>query len=208
MLGLEIIFALVKSDCGLEVPESPINLPLGMDGIVDQIKSEFNLQGEYFLIPIISDGGTFSITDKKKSSTYRERIAVMELVTRNPSSLGGNVIIYSDNRNVMLEWHGVEDMNNYFLSLFAKFQRFMGSVHHLHRNHPLSQCVDSWARLLEDSEVVQVDSVEDQEFVELNAVRRDIDKERESKVHFTRNQRKKEEAVDTQELRGTSRKCS
>jgi hypothetical protein len=82
---------------------------------------ESKLQRAVTLIPIKLAGGRFSKTQKKLSSTYRERSAILCAIEDFYNSITGQVFIVNDNKNCAANWT-VDNLSGTELGQFIRLQ--------------------------------------------------------------------------------------
>ena len=77
------------------------------------------------LLPVRICGNRFNGNACKQSSTFRERVAILETISECHCLLEGPVIVISDNRNCVLEWHDVDSLTG---SLIRKWSCYCETV--------------------------------------------------------------------------------
>jgi hypothetical protein len=135
-----IVFRIIPLE-ELDTQEKP-HLPYGLsDYFVEKFRG--------LPFPVRIDGQKWAKMDSKRSSTAKERIAVLRLVARNPEILSTKVVVVSDNLNVQKKWSSLEDLPSGLLSTWEKLQSLSSEVLHMPRSTDLISWVDQGARYIE-----------------------------------------------------------
>jgi hypothetical protein len=96
---------------------------------------------------IVIGGKPFSKELICRSSTYRERYALIKTVARHIPFLGGRVVCLSDNQNCQKTWHDTEELP------VTDYIKFMSHCHRqlwLPRTNAIAQLVDQVARTISE----------------------------------------------------------
>ncbi|EER02227.1 gag/pol/env polyprotein, putative [Perkinsus marinus ATCC 50983] len=111
----------------------------------------------YILLPVKFVGAPFSSTDQRRSSTYRERYAVLDTVWQGRDVLAGEVVCLVDNANTMKVWaDAAETLHGVQLTKFEHLQRNVHRFVWLRRNGP-PRWADALARAIEDSPSTEIE---------------------------------------------------
>jgi hypothetical protein len=103
--------------------------------------------------PVRICGNRFAIGLRKLSSTYRERVAVLNTLGECRSIVEGPVVVISDNRNCKLEWHNIETLGALLIELWQLYCETVVSTTWLSRDSYPSLS-DLVARIIaDDSEI-------------------------------------------------------
>ena len=89
--------------CLLKAVESESNDPVDED--MKELYSVLNLGLPFELIPVGLHGQMFSRTQRRMSSTYRERSAILQAVDYLYTQIESGLYVVCDNRNVSLHWN-------------------------------------------------------------------------------------------------------
>ena len=108
-------------------------------------------------VPVRLIGGRFGKTMQQKSSTHRERGAMVLSVNELEGDLAGTVIVACDNQNCTKTWHDIDTM--FTGEMAAKYENFVRLTDHVvwTPRDSLPALADAVARLLDDYEVGQRD---------------------------------------------------
>jgi hypothetical protein len=138
---------------GLFVTDNPIvdPLPFNWSTLISKILTKFpqlSTETHYSLLPIRFDAGKFSASERiQRSSTYRERVAILRALALSSQSLSSPLIVVTDNENVTKTWRDIEQtLTAADFTNFERFQEMVDSIIHLKRLHPSISIVDSIAR--------------------------------------------------------------
>ena len=118
------------------------------ESLHDQLPDVFP-HADLTLIPVRITGGQFTQSEKKQSSTFRERVCQLRCVDTFYSLFSGPVVVVSDNQNVGRTWHDLDETLSYGANL-VPWQRYIAVVSHIvwiPRTESLLSFVDFLARL-------------------------------------------------------------
>ena len=129
--------------------------------IINVLKDELKLSSDlnYCLVPLKLTGGTFTDVEKRQSSTYRERLAMLRVLEEFYQYVDTPCVMISDNQNCKLTWKNVDEFLTHAGelnkgSLFISWIRFISLVSHIiwvPRNTSEVALVDELARAISKS---------------------------------------------------------
>lgn len=97
--------------------------PSIIDSLIKQLQ-EYTGYKKFEVFPVRMFSNKFTKTTRNQSSTYRERIAILEAVSEAQALLKGRTFVVSDNRNCHLKWHDIE----IFGSMLTKVPLFRETI--------------------------------------------------------------------------------
>ena len=126
-------------------------IPFNWSNLTSKILNEFpsfDQNQNYSFLPLRFDAGKFTSRERtQRSSTYRERVAILRALELSDAFLKSPVIVVTDNENVTKTWRDVEQtLTASDFSNFERFQERVTKIIHLKRLHPAVSIVDSIAR--------------------------------------------------------------
>ena len=141
--------------------------------IINVLRTELSLDSamQYCLIPLKLTGGIFTEVEKRQSSTYRERLAMLRILDEFHQYIDTPCIMISDNQNCRLTWKNVDEFLTHAGelnrgSLFTSWIRFISLVHKIiwvPRNSSEITLVDDLARAItkrQPTKVLNVNSID------------------------------------------------
>ncbi|KAF4649097.1 hypothetical protein FOL47_002427 [Perkinsus chesapeaki] len=133
-----IILRAVRSTPATEALSSSTKVPVEFPAASDLFSIGSDVP--YVLLPVKFVGGSFTHTDQRKSSTFRERYAVLDTVWQGRDMLAGEVVCIVDNANTMKAWADAHDTLHGVL--LTKFENVMRCVHKFvwMRRHSAPKC--------------------------------------------------------------------
>ncbi|EER00517.1 gag/pol/env polyprotein, putative [Perkinsus marinus ATCC 50983] len=117
-----IILRAVRSTPATEGLQNSVSVPVQFPAASELFSSVPDIP--YVLLPVKFVGAPFPPTEQRKSSTYRERYAVLDTVWQGRDVLAGEVVCLVDNANTMKTWSDVQEtLHGVLLTKFENLQR-------------------------------------------------------------------------------------
>jgi transposase InsO family protein len=142
----------LRDDCSWTDP-----LPFGFQTVKTKVGEALGLGDNFTLVPNRFDGGKFSETERRlRSSTWRERAAVLRAVGKFKEHISGPTVVVSDNENVSKCWRDFEaTLTAGLMADWMTFCEYVSAVVHVKRTNPAMTAVDALARALnKDADIV------------------------------------------------------